>query len=162
MSQRESKQGALNTRVARPPSQHPIVFALPWWVPSSCPTLQTPARDLGCFSELLWVWSLNAPLLCTGPGATELSDALQSPALRAAFAAHAEEHEPSTSTEAERLKQCRYVLLLIDGTWCQAREMFSAIFASLPPQTKLISLPVDDDEQCQQVRAFLKVIARTH
>ena len=80
----------------------------------------------------------------TGPGAIELKDAIQSPALRSALAARASvEHEASASssrTEAESLLACQYVLLVIDGTWQQAREMFSAIFAWLPPSTQMVTI----------------------
>jgi DTW domain-containing protein YfiP len=78
----------------------------------------------------------------------ELNDAIQSPAVRSALAARASvEHVASASssseveqTEVKSLLACQYVLLVIDGTWQQAREMFSAIFAWLPPSTHLVTM----------------------
>ena len=52
----------------------------------------------------------------------------------------------SEAQEAQRLMECDYILLIIDGTWLQAREMFAATYAFLPAHHVMVTLSPTEDE----------------
>mmetsp|Transcript_27335 Transcript_27335/g.52029 ORF Transcript_27335/g.52029 Transcript_27335/m.52029 type:complete len:358 (-) Transcript_27335:262-1335(-) len=52
----------------------------------------------------------------------------------------------AAEAEAERLLGCDYVVLVLDGTWQQAREMFASSFAALPFSCSMARLDSPDTD----------------
>jgi DTW domain-containing protein YfiP len=57
----------------------------------------------------------------------------------------------SEDAEVQRMLACDYILLVIDGTWLQAREMFAATYAFLPPHHVVVTLETTNDELTQEL-----------
>lgn len=105
--------------------------------------LDASLRSCPCFKQTNTTFELTSPALAHRAGATDLPTAvaaaqpvpLQCDAGGAAAADG--QHDtagagPASSAEVGPGGECRYVLLVIDGTWRQAREMFKVGWPSRP------------------------------